>query len=299
MHDFLLLLGFGLVDGMILAVPAVAFTMQFAVTNVVNFAFGAFITFGAFMAFTSDQYLHLGLWQAFLVSGIMAALLSYAVGRFIYAPFFQRRPQVLFALVLTFSTWLIMSNLNLILWGSTPRQLSYLDVDQSPVALGPFTISSNDLVFVLIAIVVMLAVHVLLRYTRLGRSMRAIADDKSLAKVCGINTGRITDVTWLVTGFLAGIAGVIEAMTARSFDTSLGDTYIFLVFGAAILGGVGRAYGAMIGALIIGVASQLAVPIIGSADSPVVVFAILVALMMFRPEGILGATGRVSFSGEA
>ncbi len=284
---------------MILAIPAVAFTMQFAVTNVVNFAFGEFITFGALMALTADRHLHLNIWEAFIFAGVASAVLSYVVGHFIYTPFFRRRPQVLYALVLTFGMSLILANANLATWGSLPQQLSYVSYTESVLSFGPFTITPTQIAFVLVAIVIMACVHIVLKYTRLGRSMRAIADDISLAKVCGINTGRVVDATWLITGFLAGIAGVIEAMTTRTFDTTLGDTYIFLVFGAAILGGVGRAYGAMIGALIIGLSTQLSVPIVGSADSPAIVFAILVGLMIFRPEGILGATGRVSFSGEA
>src|ERR1700693_3214823 len=136
---------------MILAIPAVAFTMQFSVTNVVNFAFGEFITFGAFMALTADQHLHLNLWEAFIFAGVASAILSYVVGHFIYPPFFRRRPQVLYALVLTFGMSLILANVNLATWGSLPQQLSYVSYTESVLSLGPFTITPTQISFVFVA----------------------------------------------------------------------------------------------------------------------------------------------------
>lgn len=299
MNEFTSLLAFGIVDGCLLAVATVAFTMQFAVTNIVNFAFGEFITFGAFTAFAvATGPIHLALWEVFLAAGIGTAALSYVIGHFVYSPFFRRRPQVLYGLVLTFAVSLILANVWLGIWGAQFYTLPYFNTSPITYQIGPVALTQLDIVLVAIGVAILGGVHLLLRFTRMGRSMRAMGDDRQLAQICGLRVGRITDATWLITGFLAGLAGVVQALQTRGFDPTLGDTYVYIIFAAAILGGIGRAYGAMVGALIVGIVTQLSVPIIGSADSPVAVFAILVLLMLLRPAGIFGATGRVSFAGE-
>jgi branched-subunit amino acid ABC-type transport system permease component len=292
------LLAFGVVDGALLSISSVAFTMQFGVTNLVNFAFGEFITFGAFSTYSVDRHLHISFPEALLVGGVASALLAYIVGHFLYAPFFRRRPQVLFGLVMTFGASLVLGNVWLAIWGANFYQLPYFQGTPKTYHVWQVAITQLDIIIVGISVVGLILVHGLLRYTKLGRAMRAMADDSQLARTCGLRVGRITDVTWLITGFLAGAAGVVQAVQVRGFDATLGDTYVYVIFAAAVLGGVGRPYGAMLGAIIVGIFTQLSVPVLGSTVSPVVVFGILVLVMLLRPQGLFGGTGRSAFSGE-
>jgi branched-subunit amino acid ABC-type transport system permease component len=291
-------LGFGLVDAAVLAVAAVGFTLQFGVTNYVNFAYGDLITFGAFMAFfAGGAPFGLPIWQSLMVAAVLTGALSFAVGRFVFTPFFQRRPQLLFALAMTFAASLILSSVWGAIWGGQYRELTY--GGEQVHSLGPFVATTAELLFVVVALAALLGVHLLLSQTKLGRTMRAMSDDRNLAIACGLNIRRTTNLTWLITGLLAGTAGVIQAMQVHTFNTNIGSTYVFLIITAAVLGGIGRPYGAVIGATIIGVTSQLAVLVVGAALSPVVVFLILVFLMVARPTGIFGATGRTSTFGTA
>jgi branched-subunit amino acid ABC-type transport system permease component len=298
MGDFGVLFQAGIVDGAILAVPAVAFTVQFGVTNQVNSAFAAFVTFGAYAAYTLDSRLKAPFAVTLIVSGMASAFLSLLIGSFVYAPFMRRRPQLLNNLALTFSVWLILENLFVALWGADYRQLTYSSTaGSSSVQFGPVSISQIQGLFLLIAVMTLVAMHVLLNYTRLGRSMRAMSDDHALAVVAGLRTRRITHWAWWISGLLAGIAGFIQANQLRTFDPTIGDTFIYFVFGAAILGGIGRPYGAVIGALIIGLIVEFSVPVIGATLSPVMIFAVLLFLMTVRPNGLFGATGRSHFGG--
>lgn len=290
--------GYGVIDGAVLAVAAVGFTLQFGVTNYVNFAYGEFITFGAFMAVVvGGPQLGMPIWASLIAAALLTGLLSFLIGRFVYTPFFLRRPQLLFALAMTFAVSLILASIWQMIWGVTYRELIYGGTEVH--ALGPFLVTTAQLAFVGLAVVSLLGVHLLLTYTRLGRTMRAMSDDRNLAIACGLDTNRTTSLTWLITGFLAGTTGVVQAMQQHTFNTNLGDTYVFLIITAAVLGGIGRSYGAVIGALIIGITAQLAVLVVGAALSPVVVFVILVFLMVARPSGLLGASNRASTFGNA
>jgi branched-subunit amino acid ABC-type transport system permease component len=301
MSTFLPLFVFGLIDGAIFAVAALGFTLQFGITNVVNFAYGEFITFGAYgVVIVNALGVHMSFWPTLIVGGLSGAVLSFVIGRFLYGPFFKRRSQLLFSLVLTFAVSLILFNLYLVIWGSGFRVLdtsSYPAGSADVHTVAGVTVTTLQLLFVVYAVICLVGAQLVLKYTRLGKSMRAIADNRDLATVCGLNLSRITNVTWLITGFLAGSAGIVEALQTTSFAPNLGDTFLYLVFASVVLGGIGRPVGAVLGAVIIGLVTQLSVPIVGSEVSPVSVFVVLVVLMLFRPQGLFGSTGRTSFAG--
>ena len=112
-----------------------------------------------------------------------------------------------------------------------------------------------------------------------------------LATVCGLDAARLSDVTWLMTGFMAGVAGVILAMQVHTFGTDVGNNFTYLIFPAVIIGGIGRAYGAMVGALIIGLLTALGVLVIPAALTPTLIFGAIVLMVLFRPQGLLGGIG--------
>ena len=298
MTNWSLLIGFGIIDGAIFAVASVGFTMQFGITRVVNFAYGNFLTFGAYMALVADEFLHLNFWGALAVAAVSAALASLLVGHLIFTPFARAAPATPLHPRSGVRNVVDPGERILLIWGAQYRQLSYSSSGQSAHSFGPFVVTSSQLLYLIIAVVALLAIDTLLKYTKLGKMMRAMSDDFTLATVCGLRTARITDAAWLITGGLAGVAGVIEAMQVRSFDPTLGSTFVYLIIAAAVFGGIGRPYGAMVGAMVIGLATQLGVPLIGSAISPVVVFAALVVLMVVRPAGLFGPSGRAAFANE-
>ena len=295
--QFFLLLGTGIVDGAILAPACLGFSLQFGITNYVNFAYGEALTFAAFMAWMFGvEKFHLGFVQYVLVASLITALGSLVIGAFLYTPFYKRRPQLLYLLVLTFATALILSSLYVGIWGEAPHVLAYPAGADTKRYLGPFLVTNLELIFVAISILILVATYSLLHYTRLGKIMRAMSDDRTLAAVCGLPIDLVSNATWFITGFLGGIAGVVLGLHSYGFDTTLGDSFVYLVFAAVIIGGIGRSLGAVVGALIIGLVFELSSLIIGSALTPVAVFGVLVVIMLFRPEGLLGTTGRSAFS---
>lgn len=284
-------IGFGVFDAAVLALAAVAFSLQFGVTNYFNFGYGEWLTFGAYAAFTvNHQLLGLNFWLAMFVAGIATAALSFGINRFVFSPFVKRRPEGLYILIVTFATGFILNEAIITIWGTPFHQFA----TGTPVVhrLGPLQLTNEQIAFFGITLGCMLLLTLLLRYTRLGRSMRAIADNRRLAVVCGLRTDLITDATWLITGFLAGVAGVILAKGTETFSTDLGDNYVYLIFPAVIIGGIGRVYGAVVGALIIGLFTAVGVLVIPAEVSPLIVFAALVAIILLRPQGLLGMVSR-------
>jgi len=135
----------------------------------------------------------------------------------------------------------------------------------------------------------MLGLHLLLTRTTLGRAMRATSSNPTLAQSCGIPTDRISDLAWLISGGLCGAAGIALAITIVSFDFTLGPLFLIPMIAAAVLGGIGQPYGAMVGGLVIGLVTQVVGAFWNPAYKDVIAFAILIAMLLIRPRGLFGA----------
>jgi branched-chain amino acid transport system permease protein/neutral amino acid transport system permease protein len=154
---------------------------------------------------------------------------------------------------------------------------------------GGLILTAVQLVIMAIAVAAMAGVHVLLRYTRLGKAMRATAANRDLARNCGIRTGRVITATWALTGALCGLAGTVFAIDAGSFAATSTDLFLVLILAAVFLGGPGQPYGAMLGALIIGLATEVSAVFIPADYKYVIAFVALLVMLGVRPTGLLGA----------
>lgn len=283
-------IGFGLVTASILALSSVGLTLQFGVTNYINFAYGELLTFGAYFTWVANSHYGWNIWVALLVGAIMVGIVGVILNVFILQPFIRRQYPVLFMLVVTFGLSLILSNLILAIWGADFR--SYTVAPDKQYNIGPFLLTGQQLIIIGISVVTMIAIHVLLTYTKLGKAMRAMSDNPTLARSCGINTELVTNFTWLLSGFLGGLAGVVLALNITSFQPAFGGDFLFVIFAAVILGGIGKPYGAMAGALVIGIVTEVAAVPLNSAYKNDAAFAILVLVLLLRPQGIFTSEGK-------
>jgi branched-subunit amino acid ABC-type transport system permease component len=277
-------IGFGIVTASILAVAAVGFTLQFGVTNILNLAYGDIMTAAAFVAYLVTS-LGLSVWVALVTGAVFAAVFSVLLNRFLYTPFVRRGTRLFGMIIVTIAASLIVQNGLLAIFGANFFSLQMPRPSSVHVAAMVFT--TVQLAIIGIAIVAMLAVHVLLRHTKLGKAMRAAAADPDLARNCGIATDRIIDLAWALSGALCGLAGVILVMNVTAFTDTTGSQFLIPIVAVAVLGGIGQPYGAMLGALIIGIASEVAAAVISPDYKDVVAFVILVVVLLARPQGIL------------
>jgi branched-chain amino acid transport system permease protein/neutral amino acid transport system permease protein len=175
--------------------------------------------------------------------------------------------------------------------------VSYRERFSSLLRFGAIALTVNQIAIIFLAVAVMVAVHALLRYTRLGKAMRATAANPTLARNCGIPTQRVIDMVWLITGALCGLAGVVAALDSDSFTIDTGAGFLITALAAAVLGGAGQPYGAMIGAVVIGLITELSAAIWAPDYKQVVAFAILVIVMVLRPQGLLAKRGALAAAG--
>jgi branched-subunit amino acid ABC-type transport system permease component len=260
-------------------------TLQFGMTNYVNFAYGDFMTLGAYLTWTLNVGLGWPFWPALFVGALLMAIPVLFISQFVLEPFTRRSGPTFHILIVTFAVSLILSNLILAIWGGDFQ--NYNVGTDTPINLGPFILSVQQLGIIALAVTCMVAIHLLLTRTKLGKAMRAISDDKNLAAVTGIDTRRITTIVWVLSGMLAGLAGGVLALNVASFDPNVGVTFLFVIFAAVVFGGIGRPYGAMAGALVIGLVVEVSAVFIPSAYKLDVAFLVLMGVLLVRPAGLM------------
>jgi branched-subunit amino acid ABC-type transport system permease component len=291
--QIVLSLGFGLVTASILALGAVGFTLQFGVTNLFNLAFGENMTVSAFVAYLAMVSLHWNIWLAMAAGALAGAVLSLAISRLIYLPFLRRGTSQFAMVMVTVAVSFILKNVLQMFSGAT--YYSYQLPPQPPIRFLGMVFDARQLTIIGLAVVSLLGMHVLFKYTRLGKAMRATSDNGALARSVGIPTERIVSAAWILSGLLAGLAGVALAIDLGSFSSGTGGSYLLLIVAAAVFGSVGEPYGAVLGAVVIGLASEVAANY-NPQLKDVVAFAILVLVLLLRPEGL--RAGRVQMRAE-
>lgn len=279
----------GLITGSILALAGVGATLIFGIQRIANFAHGDFLTMGAYTAFAVNVALGQN-----LVAAAVAAMLAVAVFGVI-AHFGLFRPlsgrgTVAIALV-SVGLGMLIRNVIFIIAGSEVR---HYEVSQSDVVeLGSVRLSPGQGVAVVVALIVAPLVALFLARTRLGKQMRAVADNRDLAAVAGIDVERIGVYVWILAGGLAGLAGLMLGLGQGTFDPNMGLGPLFLIFTTVVLGGIGSAYGALVAGLALGLAMELSTwdVFLGGLDSkykPVLAFVVLILLLLYRPQGLFG-----------
>lgn len=278
-------IGYGLVTAGILGLAAAGLSLQVSVTNFINFAYGDFVALGGYVALTAKSH-GLNMYISTIVAMAGVALFSWMIYRSLYGPLRRRGSHVIALLIVSLGLSLALESLISIVWSST--QQTYGLSAQAPLHLGPFLMTSVQLEILIFAIVALGLLDLFLRFTKVGKAMRAMSCNMDLARASGIATDQMTEVVWALMGALAGLAGVMLAITISAFTPSYGFTFLFLIFAVVIIGGIGRIYGALVGALIIGVGLSIAQAYIAAQYADAIVFAILIGTLLVRPEGIFG-----------
>jgi branched-subunit amino acid ABC-type transport system permease component len=284
---FVTSVGFGFVSAAVLALAAVGFTLQFAVTNVLNLAYGGVMIVSAYAAYELNNA-GVDIWIATLAAIAAGALLSVFLNNVVYTPFQRRGSSPIAMVIVSLGMTLILVFGTQALAGAT--NVSYKMSQGATVSVASIQLTVVQLVIIGLSVVVMLLVHALIRYSKLGKAMRATAANRNLARNCGIRTGRVVMLTWLISGALCGLAGATFAMNSGTFGATSTDLFLVLILAAVFLGGPGEPYGAMLGALVIGLATEVSAAVVVSDYKDVVAFVILLAMLALRPSGLLGST---------
>jgi branched-chain amino acid transport system permease protein/neutral amino acid transport system permease protein len=278
----------------VIALAAVGFTMQFGITNMINLAYGQVMIASAYVAYYIDNA-GVSIWLAMLGGAAFGAVFSFLINRLIYAPFQRKGTSLLGMVIVSLAVSLMIANVMLPVVGYF--SVAYRERFSNLLRFGSIALTVNQIAIIALAIAIMVAIHALLRYTRLGKAMRATAANPTLARNCGIPTQRVIDAVWLITGALCGLAGVVAALDSDSFTISSGAGFLITALAASVLGGAGAPYGAMIGAVVIGLITELSAAVWSPDYKQVVAFALLVVVMVLRPQGLLAKRGAAAAAG--
>ena len=285
--------GFGLVSMSVIALAAVGFTMQIGVTNIINLAYGEVMISSAYVAYFLNRH-GITIWIGMVAGAAFGAIFSFLLNRLIYEPFQRKRTSHLGMVIVSLAVSLMIANLLLPIVGYF--SVSYKEPSRI-LRFGGVVLTTSQIAIIGLSVVVMLAIHGLLRYTRIGKAMRATAANPMLARNCGIPTRRVIDVVWLITGALCGLAGVVAALNSDSFMIADGAAFLITALAAAVLGGAGQPYGAMVGAIVIGMVTELSAAAWSADYKEVVAFGLLVLVMVLRPQGLLSKRGAMAAAG--
>ncbi|MDH3754824.1 MAG: branched-chain amino acid ABC transporter permease [Acidimicrobiia bacterium] len=277
--------------GLLLAMAAVGLSLVFGVTGLVNFAHSEMVAFGAIITFALESALPFPLPVIALLGFGAGGLLGFTVEKGVFAPLRARKLNNISLMVVSIGLAFVMRHLYLIYFGSEPRFFEGFG-NQSSFSIGPISRPPKDYWITGISFLVLLGVGLLLQKTKLGTSMRAVSDSRDLAESSGINVKNTILWTWIAGSALAALGGVFLGLTQR-IEWQMGERQLLLIFAAVTLGGLGSAYGAMVGGLAIGFASELSTFWLDNELKFLIALAALVIILLVRPQGILGVRERL------
>ena len=284
MIELLQLVLYGIVLGSIITLGAIGVSLVFGILRFAHFAHGDMMTLGAYFAFVAYVTIGMPFWLAFPVAAAAAAAVAVLIDQTIYKRLRRSDPVIL--LISAFGMALILRSLVQIIWG--PSNLVYASGIQLPIRFGELRIKEDHFYIVGGAVVLVIGLHLFLTRTTMGKAMRAMADNVDLARISGVNTEKVVIWTWIIAGVMAAAAGIFLAMDTRLHPV-MGWRILLSVFAAAIVGGIGRPYGAIAGGMVIGISEEVSTLFINPSYKSAVSFAILVAVLIYKPTGIIGA----------
>jgi len=275
---------FGLLLGCALLLATVGFSMIRRIEGFLNIAHGQMLTVGAYCAYTLNSLLGWNIIPAAAAAVLVTAVIGYGVARLVFFPLKdKKRAPLLIAIASTGVSYMFHGLIEL-LFGSQVKQLRVPPM--RAYKIGELSVAAPDqIAMVVAAAFAALFLHLLLTRTETGKAIRAMASDFDLARVRGINTPRLRVYVWLIASGLGGLAGVMVGLISK-LSPDMGWEYIMLVMIVAILGGLGSIYGAMVAALVIGLATQMSVMVVPAQYSQVIAFLLIIIVLIIRPQGI-------------
>jgi neutral amino acid transport system permease protein len=282
----------GLVAGSYLALAAVGLTFVYGILRLINFAHGDFLTFGAYMGLYVDTTLHAGIVAAALFAIATTALLSVLLELGLWGPL-RRRGVGSLELILTTIGLAFLIRYTIEFFKGPDLQTLQINVISSYKLGHGVTIGKTIAATMLVSWVILVVVGVLLRYTRTGKQMRALADNVDLAETSGLNSRRLVLSVWAFGGGLAGLAGVFYVASTGAFTPEFGFALLLPLFAAVLIGGAGNPYGALAGGIFLGVVQEWSTLFIAPGWKIVVGFVILLLTLLVRPQGIFAPASRL------
>ncbi|WP_328807932.1 branched-chain amino acid ABC transporter permease [Nonomuraea antri] len=284
----------GLNLGLIIALAALGLSLIYGTTGLTNFAHGELVTLGAILAFwfnTGTFGFELHLIPAAILAVAVAGVLGYGQDRFFWGKLRKRGTGIIAMMIISIGLALFMRYIFLILFGGQNESFAQYTA-QAGIQVGPISAAPKNFVAMGVELLVLVVVGIALLRTRTGKAARAISDNPALAASSGINVDRVIRIVWAVGGAIAALAGVMLGMS-QSLKYTMGQDILLLIFAGVTLGGLGTAFGALVGSLVVGLFIQVSTLWVPPELKSVGALGVLIVVLLFRPQGILGRRERI------
>jgi branched-chain amino acid transport system permease protein len=279
----------GLRLGLLIALASIGLSLVYGTTGLSNFAHAEQVTLGGMLGFTFAGVLGLNLIVASVITVILCALTGYLQDKFIWGPLRKRGLGLNQLMIVTIGLSIALEYLYQYFYGGQPVAMTGI-IQQNT---GPLYMTPISYLSMAIAVVVLVAVGLFLLKTRIGRATRAVSDNRALAAASGIDVDRIIRLVWIISTGLAGLAGVLYSLVQGGMQWSTGLQLLLLMFAAVTLGGLGTAFGALVGSMIIGVVVEMSNLVLSADLKYATALVILILVLLVRPQGILGRRERI------
>lgn len=276
----------GIAVGSIIALAAVGLTLTYGILRLSNFAHGDFMTLGAYLTFLANST-GLNIWLSMVLAAVATVVAMVLSEKIIWAPMRSRRATSTTLIIISIGLALFLRNGIILIWGGNNQSYN-LPVESAIDILG-IKVAFYQLVVVAVTILAILGLHYLLQNTKIGKAMRAVADDIDLARVSGINVDQVVLSTWVIAGALTAVGGGMYGLLT-AVRPNMGWFLILPMFASIILGGIGNPYGAIAGALVIGVVQEVSTYWLRTEYKLAVALGIMVLVLLVRPQGIFKGT---------
>jgi len=281
----------GINFGLLLALASMGAALIYGTTRLSNFAHAEMVTWGGLVALVVTSFWHLPLWLGIAAAVIGGGLLGWGLDAGIWRPLRRRGLGVVQLMIVSIGLSLALRYTFQYIIGGGTRQLP--GASPTPIQFGPISLSYIDIIAMSVSIVVILAVAFFLTRTRIGKATRAISDNPQLAAASGIDVDRVVRYVWILSGVLAAISGILWAYFRPGVKWDMGMQMLLLIFAAITLGGLGTAFGALLGSLIVGIAVEVSTLWIPSDLKYASALVVLIVILLVRPQGLLGRRERL------
>jgi neutral amino acid transport system permease protein len=283
---------YGLNFGLMLALASIGLSLVYGTTGISNFAHAELVTFGALVAMVFGSILEWPMWIAIILAVAASAGIGWVQDAGLWAPLRRRGLGLVQLMIVSIGLSLAVRYIFQFAVGGGTMQLPGSGAAKIPL-FGAVALSTIDLASMAISIVVIVAFGIWLTFSRIGKATRAISDNASLAAASGIDVDRVIRIVWILASMLAGLAGILWAYFRPGIKWDMGEKILLLMFAAVVLGGLGTAFGALIGAIIVGVLVETSAMVIPSDLKYVGALSLLIIILLVRPQGLLGKKERI------
>jgi len=282
----------GLLFGLTIALGAMGLNLIFGTTGLTNFSHGELLTYGAFTAWTLNYLVGLNMLIAVPLSLVISAFLwGWAQNRYLWKPLRRRGTGLMAMMIVSIGLALTLRYSALAIFGGSPRNYNQYAAQPGLDIFG-VAITPKALIMAIIAIITLAIVLFWLKNSKIGKATRAVRDNPDLASATGINVEKVISYVWTLGGFLAALAGITVGIN-QDVSWRMGQILLLIMFASVTLGGLGTIYGALVGAITIGVLIQLSTLVLPTELKTVSALFVMIAILLFRPQGILGKRERV------